>query len=1001
MRPAALAALYWAALTALQAQTASTATTPDNPAPAAQLPAAPPAAPAKDEPVQMDPFSVVSASGNSYSALNSNSITRFNTELNKMPLTADIFDSAFMSDIGATSVEGMLEAYSPGFGFAGNDPGASAGASAGDHVSHATMMIRGYTVPYMMRDSLMPVGSFFNPGATGSDYTSTFDLERVEVILGPQQLMYSSGGGGGVVNTVEKQARLGAPDFATLDFQMDQYGSKTAQLDVGMGSPDFAVRFTGINQNLDTRRINVAGGALEGYFLQVAAKFFGNTTVRISGEQTNFNQLVPSYPSLTALGTGTGADARNGDKLAYLLATGQVGAAANGGASGAGPIDNGLLTWANVNSFAGATSENLTTDTFVLGQVDTTWNSWLSTQLSAGYNDFFFDLATETPNIYAPNATSNPLPGNWTASDTPNDLTEPGRAKAIRFIALLTNDFFGGRAHSQTIIGGDFLRQDAGQFSYNYFYADSIYNPTINATTTYEGRTLMLSQPWSIANGPVLYPLPFLTRDNEITINGQNYVRQLENPSIASLVTPANPMGVTGTNGTYEVAKAFNQGYFVTNDTEWFGGKLDTVEGFRLEHFFTQTQLQGTADVKRPHETDYDFDVGVNYELFSWLRPYIGVSNTYYPPEEKGNDVIGDVTPTSSAVGEEGGFKFNTADNRFSGELAFYHTSGKNEQYEVSTTIENDINPPGLNGQYAVTASPSQWVYVSREAEGAELILTANPTPNWRFRLGASDVGGTIESASSFSTYYNDQFHENTAGDVTYADGSLVYVAPKYSASSPTVSSSSAGAAPLTVAMMNNPASVYYANPVNPSGQINTGSAVYNVLKTVDPVHGAIATGVAGLPISDIQITPPFAVATVIPVTAKGDHDAGTPELIATFTSVYSFDKGWLKGFEAGGTISMEAENYQDYYFPTGVTNSLARSVFTLPADTQFDLIVGYTRKFRKVTFSSQLNVSNLFNHYDVIIVPSEVTGYSVAANMSAKFSQEPRAWLWTNTIGF
>jgi hypothetical protein len=201
--------------------------------------------------------------------------------------------------------------------------------------------------------------------------------------------------------------------------------------------------------------------------------------------------------------------------------------------------------------------------------------------------------------------------------------------------------------------------------------------------------------------------------------------------------------------------------------------------------------------------------------------------------------------------------------------------------------------------------------------------------------------------------------------------------------------------------MMNNAASVYYANPVNPSGQINTGSAVYSVLKTVDPVHGAIATGVAGLPISDIQITPPFAVATSIPVTSKGDHDAGTPELVATFTSVYTFDKGWIKGLELGGTLSMEAHDYQDYYFPTGVTNSLARQVFTNPADTQIALIAAYTRKFKHWTFTSQLNVSNLFNHYDIIVVPSEVTGWSVANNLSAKFSVEPRAYLWTNTIGF
>src|SRR5438045_1870439 len=51
-----------------------------------------------DAVVNLAPFEVQADSDSSYGALNSNSITSFNTELNKMPLSADIFNRAFMDD---------------------------------------------------------------------------------------------------------------------------------------------------------------------------------------------------------------------------------------------------------------------------------------------------------------------------------------------------------------------------------------------------------------------------------------------------------------------------------------------------------------------------------------------------------------------------------------------------------------------------------------------------------------------------------------------------------------------------------------------------------------------------------------------------------------------------------------------------------------------------------------------------------------------------------------
>ena len=99
--PVRLAALL-AALACFTEARAQTSANPPSPS-AAEVTAPATTAEQRAEAVKLDPFEVRADSDNSYGALNSNSITRFNTELNKMPLSADVFDRAFIDDVGATS----------------------------------------------------------------------------------------------------------------------------------------------------------------------------------------------------------------------------------------------------------------------------------------------------------------------------------------------------------------------------------------------------------------------------------------------------------------------------------------------------------------------------------------------------------------------------------------------------------------------------------------------------------------------------------------------------------------------------------------------------------------------------------------------------------------------------------------------------------------------------------------------------------------------------------
>src|SRR5947209_6130572 len=84
----------WQAALAVAAVTSfSLHAQPTPPAGAATTAAAKP----KEDLIELTPFEVRTDKDTSYGALNSNSVTRFNTELDKVPISADIFTEEFMN----------------------------------------------------------------------------------------------------------------------------------------------------------------------------------------------------------------------------------------------------------------------------------------------------------------------------------------------------------------------------------------------------------------------------------------------------------------------------------------------------------------------------------------------------------------------------------------------------------------------------------------------------------------------------------------------------------------------------------------------------------------------------------------------------------------------------------------------------------------------------------------------------------------------------------------
>jgi outer membrane receptor protein involved in Fe transport len=967
---------------AARAQTAAATTKEPAPAPAA------------NDALELSPFEVRGARDDSYGVLNSNSLTSFNADLGKLPISADVFTSAFMDDTNSTTMENMLREFSAGAG-TGSAAGDVGGIpvnqpmdrGGGDSVS-AGVQLRGLGAAVVKQDS------FMLPSPAGTGLISNFGVERIEVINGPQALLYGNGGGGGVVNIISKQARFNRPATGALKLQINDESNTLAQFDYSVGTRKLGLTLSLLRQELGDNR-DWIGGPLEGAYLQVAAKVLGNTVVRVTGKQTDLDRVTQR--GLTVNAGSAAADARHGQNVRYLLASGQLEASATG-ASGAGAIANGHITWDNVDSYAGEMGGEVTKARLGSFVADTVWTPWLSTQISAGYQSKESRIRYGSGfTFYAPNAAANPLPGEWsmaggggTGSTFSN---QPSRSKSFRFSALLTNTLFSGRAHSQTLIGADFTQGNYANENFGYYQADADFNVIRAANGT---RTLMPAPNpfWSVHNGPVKNPFSWAGAER-MTYNGVNYVAQIMNETDPALVSPQNPQGVTGDDLLIH-SEAISRGLYAVNFTDWHDGRLTTLLGMRYVSA-KNVQLPSTAiPAIRAEVENLSFSVGANYALTPEIRPYVAISDTYNLPGvllTVPADPLGRPAAISHSLGEEIGVKLGKESGRISGSIALFAVQAEDDPYAIPAQLRDSINAPGINGRHL--GATGTVINVTRKSYGLQVALTGRPTRNWRMRLSAGFVRGTIGTDTSYDTLYNDQFYANAQGQVTYADGTVVHVRPTFLAAPGTAAN--AGYIPLTIQALSTPGNAYYANPDPISGRILASNG-RTVLLRVHPVHGAIRTGVTGVPISQFQLTGVTPVATIV-TSRSGDRTTGYPEFSLNFTNMYTVSSGRLKGFRIGGTANFTWRLADYYYYPTGYSPVAEREIFMRPTLVKFDAIVGYERRFKKVTWSTQVNVTNLFDDYKVLIRPNNIAGFSGVNN--ALWNTQPRAYTWTNTIKF
>lgn len=122
-------------------------------------------------------------------------------------------------------------------------------------------------------------------------YRSLYNVEQVEVLRGPNALLFGRGGTGGVINRVSKKAVLGER-FGSVDFGLDSFGANDLVLDYNVqNGKNSALRFIMHSDSLDNHRDYYDGDRL-GINPTLKVKINNRTTLDISYEHADHERYI-------------------------------------------------------------------------------------------------------------------------------------------------------------------------------------------------------------------------------------------------------------------------------------------------------------------------------------------------------------------------------------------------------------------------------------------------------------------------------------------------------------------------------------------------------------------------------------------------------------------------------------------------------------------------------------------------------------------------------------
>lgn len=929
--------------------------------------AAAPAAPAApvatvSDAVLLTPFTVTTEKDGGYEATNTNALTGTRTAIKNVPITMEVMNQQFFDDLGLTNTVDALREFTAGVGppvrGAGNAPDGE-GSLRGDNYGPNNFTIRGFGTGNPRADGVV----------TGETLLfDQFSVERTELIRGPQTLLYGSASPSGVVNLVSKQAVFGRNTYQGR-VRLDDEGSWRAELDTNQSLGRYAaLRLAAVKDETRYWRDNLKD-ADKGLYGQLAVRPLSRLTLRLQGEHL-FQHSIQSMGGVL-LNDPTSPD--NNTRLHLLIADGR-----------AGNLVNGKLGWNNADSLYGDGKTRDKTADYILASAELRIAEWLNARFTFADADWddWDRQAQAGSNLLPPTRTPLNPTGKWAFGYRPF-YTAFGQGERS-FRAQFAADFalWRKKIKNSFLFGGEDRTATVNFSNYDFYQLDAAGNFVVNRANianAQSGRTQMPVQYYSVEDG--LDGLPIDRR--EFVINGVTYrvaPRQLVG---AVPATPTNPYGLSSGPNGLQLTKAHSRAAFGSLFSDWFDGKFNTLAGVRYDQFQQDILQNGTFI--RTHALTWN--VGAVYHLNDFLSPYVGLSSNYAPHSQFSSLLDGSPIPDSRGRGKEAGVKFDLPRLNLSGSLAFYNVTSANEALALTADLQNAVDPNGLNGRLRPIGLS---VLRERRIDGYELSATARPSRDWRIRFSFAHLKSVGSSSIVLPQFYNDEFFTSASGGVLYNDRTpaLVPATPGNAAS---------GLVPLTVAMLRDPASPYFANLDPTSGRIlNLRAGTLDSVGLTNRTDGrTIGTGRTGLPIAQHQLGFVSPVPAGVVVQRPGETSTGFPANSISTSAVYTVNsEGFLRGVSLGLTVVARTD-VQGYFYNDALTGQ--RVLKRLPDQLLSNILLGYGRKIGRCHWSTQLNLNNAFDRVSVVHLPDVGTGRIIDARLDAN----PRSIIWTNTVRF
>ena len=231
------------------------------------------------EAVQLDPVEVIGQAQrpvDGYQANRSRSATRTDTALLDVPQSITVVTRELIQDQSMQSL-GDVARYVPGVGIAQGEGHRDAPIFRGN-TSTSDLFVNG------VRDDVQY-------------YRDLYNVDRVEVLKGPNAMIFGRGGVGGVINRVTRQAD--GQRIRELSLQGGSYDNRRASVDLGQGfNNGIAGRVTAVYEDSDSYRDDFS---LERYGINPTLRLAtgSNTTVTLGYEyfldERTTDRGVPSF----------------------------------------------------------------------------------------------------------------------------------------------------------------------------------------------------------------------------------------------------------------------------------------------------------------------------------------------------------------------------------------------------------------------------------------------------------------------------------------------------------------------------------------------------------------------------------------------------------------------------------------------------------------------------------------------------------------------------------